>query len=405
MQVKGLRLNHTCGFYHSSTKVSSEYLVVKYLDDWRANPNWKLVRFVERVYKDLGVHIGYYKAWYARARAKLTLYGDSAEEYARIFDYGFAILKYNPGSSAIVVLEGIERPPPFFQRMYVCLDACKEGFKKGCRPLLGVDGCHLKGAFSGMILVVVSKDGNNNIFPVAWAVVETDNKDSWTWFLELLIKDVGFPNGKGLTLDKQKGLIEAIAVMAPDAEVRFCARHIWANFKLKFHGDTFKEHFWKAARCNNKVDCEGHLACIRLLDEDAYNYLIAIPPEHWARHAFRTTSNSNMLLNNLCETFNAVLREAKDKPIITCLEWIMRYVMKRNTEKWEGVQGLEGKFMPYVSKVFKWISSYASKCTVVPSRMDIWEDDFEGDGFVVNLNDNTCTCFHWELTGIPCPHA
>lgn len=40
--------------------------------------------------------------------------------------------------------------PPYFQRLYVCLEACKNGFKRGCRPIIGVDGCHLKGEFAGI---------------------------------------------------------------------------------------------------------------------------------------------------------------------------------------------------------------------------------------------------------------
>lgn len=56
----------------------------------------------------------------------------------------------------------------------------KVGFRMGCKPVVGVDGCHLKGAFRGMILVAVSKDENNNIFQITWAIVEVENTDSWT---------------------------------------------------------------------------------------------------------------------------------------------------------------------------------------------------------------------------------
>ena len=55
-----------------------------------------------------------------------------------------------------------------------------------CRPILGVDGAHLKGQFPGILLTAVGKDGNNNIFHVAWAVIETKNEETWTWFLQLL---------------------------------------------------------------------------------------------------------------------------------------------------------------------------------------------------------------------------
>ena len=39
-------------------------------------------------------------------------------------------------------------------------------------PLFGLDGCHLKGRFSGQLLSAIAKDGNDNIFPVAIAMVE-----------------------------------------------------------------------------------------------------------------------------------------------------------------------------------------------------------------------------------------
>ena len=43
------------------------------------------------------------------------------------------------------ILLDVERPcldvATTFQRLYVCLAAIKTGFKEGCRPLIGLDGC------------------------------------------------------------------------------------------------------------------------------------------------------------------------------------------------------------------------------------------------------------------------
>ena len=36
----------------------------------------------------------------------------------------------------------------------------KKGFVRGCRPWFGIDGCHLKGPFGGILLFVVSLDAN-----------------------------------------------------------------------------------------------------------------------------------------------------------------------------------------------------------------------------------------------------
>lgn len=144
---------------------------------------------------------------------------------------------------------------------------------------------------------------------------------------------------------------------------------------------------------------------ILFLDENAYEYLAAIPPHHWSRHAFPPNSKSNMLLNNLCETFNAVIREARDKPILTQMEWMRRYLMKRNNQKWEAVKKLKGKNMPYIKKVFDGIEVHARSCIVQVSRDDTYEVQLKGDQVLVDLASRTCTCYQWDLTGIPCVHA
>lgn len=69
--------------------------------------------------------------------------------------------------------------------------ACKKGFIEACRPIISVDGCHLKTKFGGVLLSAVGKDANDNMYPIAWAVVRIENKVNWKWFLECLLKDLG----------------------------------------------------------------------------------------------------------------------------------------------------------------------------------------------------------------------
>uniref|UniRef100_A0A2N9IGT2 Integrase catalytic domain-containing protein n=1 Tax=Fagus sylvatica TaxID=28930 RepID=A0A2N9IGT2_FAGSY len=65
-----------------------------------------------------------------------------------------------------------------------------QGFHNCCRPIIGLDGCHLKGVYGGQLLSAVGRDGNNNLFPISLAVVEAETKDSWTWFLIELTEDI-----------------------------------------------------------------------------------------------------------------------------------------------------------------------------------------------------------------------
>ena len=44
------------------------------------------------------------------------------------------------------------------------------------------------------MLTAIGRDANDQMLPIAWAMVEVENKDTWSWFLELLVDDLGGPN-------------------------------------------------------------------------------------------------------------------------------------------------------------------------------------------------------------------
>ncbi|GKB88754.1 multidrug resistance-associated protein 5 [Tanacetum coccineum] len=71
----------------------------------------------------------------------------------------------------------------YFDRFYVCFVGLADRWKAGCRKLIALDG-----------------------------LVNVENKDNWTWFLELLEEDLCCSRGNGLTLmsDQHKGPINAV---------------------------------------------------------------------------------------------------------------------------------------------------------------------------------------------------
>lgn len=84
-----------------------------------------------------------------------------------------------------------------FQKMYACLSAVRKGFIAGYRRIIGIDGCFLKVLMKGQLLVAMGRDGNNQMFPIAWAITENKTTLSWTWFLRELKSYLCIGDGLG----------------------------------------------------------------------------------------------------------------------------------------------------------------------------------------------------------------
>lgn len=76
-----------------------------------------------------------------------------------------------------------------FKGFFIGFSALIDGFTKGCRPIIGFDGCFLKTFLGGALLTAVGKDGNNHMYPICWAVVRSENEYFWNWFVNIVSKN------------------------------------------------------------------------------------------------------------------------------------------------------------------------------------------------------------------------
>ncbi|KAK3016117.1 hypothetical protein RJ639_006151 [Escallonia herrerae] len=144
----------------------------------------------------------------------------------------------------------------YYIRIYICLGGLKKGFLEQCRPVIGLDGCFLKGVCEGQILTAVGVDANNGMFLVAYTMVEVKSTSTWTWFLELLVEDLRINDGGWTFLsNKQKGLLNALQRVVPNAEQRNCAKHMFENYKTA--GGVARGNDRGAARGNNRGATRG----------------------------------------------------------------------------------------------------------------------------------------------------
>ena len=235
-QIRTYVPEHTCARTNKNIFCTASWMSNKYLEEFKDNDSWSSIKFMNKIQKDLILDCSRTKAWRTKKKALEIIEGSYAHQYARLWDYEAELKKTNPGTTIEFLTEADEEGNPIFRRLYICYGGCKAGFKAGCRAVIGLDGCHIEGHHSGQLLTAVGIDPNNGMFPVAFAVVESECKDSWAWFLNYLRDDINIYNGYHWTFitDKQKGLIEALNGMweegSVQAEHRHCARHLQSNF-------------------------------------------------------------------------------------------------------------------------------------------------------------------------------
>ncbi|KAK8669647.1 hypothetical protein V6N13_107072 [Hibiscus sabdariffa] len=96
------------------------------------------------------------------------------EQYTKLYDYLGELMSSNPETTTILQWdEGV------FKRLYICMQAMKDDFKVGCRSIICLDGCHLKGHYGGHLLAAVGIDANDYIYSIAYAIVEAETESSW----------------------------------------------------------------------------------------------------------------------------------------------------------------------------------------------------------------------------------
>ncbi|XP_022849913.1 uncharacterized protein LOC111372004 [Olea europaea var. sylvestris] len=326
-QIKSFEWNHTCSRAFNNISVFASWLAHTYIETYTIALKWDVKLFKTTVLKEHGVEISDAKAWRARRYAKGLLGGSLVGQFLLLDLYAAEVRRTNPRSIVILSLDEL-----VFKAIYVCFDACKKGFLGGCRPVICIDGCFLKGNFGDQLLALVGIDGKDCIFPIAHAIVETESNASWSWFLKLLGEDLMLENAYGVIImsDRQKGSDNMVSELFPMAKYRFCVRHMYSNFFRKdFKSLTLRDLLWRAAKSTYLAEFTGWMDKIKEEKKPAWEWLCAKPAEQWSKSHFMTASKCDILLNNLYECFNNYIKEAKGKDILTLLQSIQNKVMVR----------------------------------------------------------------------------
>ena len=131
------------------------------------------------VQREYGVAVSYKMAWHGRRKAVEDVYGGWEENFQQLPRYLAAVVVANPGT--IVewkFVRGTENLQKRTLKYVLWAFGPSVATFRECHPVLSVDGTHLRGAYKGKMLVAVTKTANNNIFPVAFALVDKESTAS-----------------------------------------------------------------------------------------------------------------------------------------------------------------------------------------------------------------------------------
>jgi hypothetical protein len=132
-------------------------------------------------------------------------------------------------------------------------------------------------------------DPNDCIFPVAFAVAEVECTSSWEWFLTSLRDDLNITKLSLWTImsDKQKGLINAVQKVFPDAEHRFCVRHMIQNFQRAGHrGEALKNDVWAIAMSTHIPKWQRSMDKLKIDSGTAFAWIEELVPNTWVKAFF-----------------------------------------------------------------------------------------------------------------------
>ncbi|XP_063946158.1 uncharacterized protein LOC135151558 [Daucus carota subsp. sativus] len=286
---------------------------------------------------------------------------------------------------------------------------------------MGVDGTHLKGDYGGVLLSAVALDANNEIFPLAYAIVSAKDKETWSWFfwnLYNLLKESsrkdrtrklghGF-SGISTTFSKNQGIDITLLDVWPIVKRRYRCRHISRNYKKQFSGPLLYILFWRACNATSQFTYRKAMERLKEVGGDSVMKFFAElgDPAGWSKHKFDPNVCNDSNTSNFVESFNSTLGIDRCRPVLTLLEGIRRVCMVRiATRSQAAMTWKDDDLCPKIKKVLKAISKDTISCKAYMSSPGEYEIHEGKSHFPLSLNNKICSCGAWQISGIPCRHA
>ncbi|XP_033136844.1 uncharacterized protein LOC103839506 [Brassica rapa] len=206
-QIRVFKDKHSCVPNGECKMIKVPVIARLFVDKIREEMEYYMPKKMEEIIKERWkISVSRPQCQAARNKALRWIDKEYEQQFARLRDYAAEIMESNINSTVEVETVKNKEGQDVFDRFYVCLDVLRRTWKSTCRPIIGVDGCFLRGKTKGQLLVALGRDADNAIYPIAWGVVQVENTDNWLWFVKNIKADLALDDGDGFILisDRQK---------------------------------------------------------------------------------------------------------------------------------------------------------------------------------------------------------
>ena len=106
---------------------------------------------------EYGLHLLYTKAWRAKDHVDASVFGALEESFKLLPGYCHRLNEVNPRTVTAMKTNDANQ----FEYMLIAHAVSLHGFRTVIRPVIAIDGIHLKGKFFGILFVAICLDANN----------------------------------------------------------------------------------------------------------------------------------------------------------------------------------------------------------------------------------------------------
>ncbi|XP_025670199.1 uncharacterized protein [Arachis hypogaea] len=337
-----------------------------------ADPSIKVKSIIAEVQSRFNYTVIYRKAWLAKQKSVAKVFDDWKVSYQTLPVWFKAMTVKMPKSGVQIKtllvyreneeVQGVRVLHCIFWSFYPCIVAFRH-----CKPLVHVDGTHLYGKYKGALLVAVAQDGNQNIVPIAFAIVEVVRSNG-AWSPLKSVAHILHQEHRVQLLKEVQGYSRTEQEYNKNYQ------------RLKERGEAYTK--W----------CD---------DIDVERWMLAFDGDHRWGH----------MTTKLVECLNSVLKGTHNLPVTAIVRSTFYQLNELFTRKSvETHEHLRNGFtyLEFATKRVEESFRYAGN--IVINRFDRQNEMFEvreiqdGSVYTVNFTQRHCDCGHFQAERLPCRH-